>query len=388
MPGYRFWSPGRLPLARRSLLASKVRLLRSIAGIGFAVLLMLMQLGFERAFYNSSLQLIYLLDGDIVIQTAHKYRFFTRDPFPPADLDRARAVRGVASVRPFYADWFDFFWKNPVDGKVFMIRAFAFDPDKPVLRLPEVTAHLAALQAPDTVLVDSRARRFLAMADGTTETELNGTNVRILGRFTLGPDFQSDGTVIMSSGTFARLLPPGAGRGVEAGIIKVKPGQDPGVVAQALKAALPSEIAVFSMPQLLDFERGFQADVSSAGPIFAMGTIVGFIIGALISYLIVYTELTDQLPQYATLKAMGYDASYVIQVVLRQATLLALGGWASAWLVSLLLNRAVGELALIPLATSLEIVIVSLALTLGMCLVSAGLAMVRVVAADPAEVVF
>ncbi len=226
------------------------------------------------------------------------------------------------------------------------------------------------------------------MADGNTEAELNGTKVRILGRFALGPDFQSDGTAVMSSNTFARLLPPGAARGVEAGIIKVKPGEDPGAVAQALKAALPSEIAVFTMPQLLDFERGFQAEVSSAGPIFAMGTIVGFIIGSLISYLIVYTELTDQLPQYATLKAMGYDASYIIQVVLRQATLLAVGAWASAWLVSLLLYRAVGELALIPLGPSLEIVLVSLALTLGMCLVSAGLAMVPVVAADPAEVVF
>jgi len=94
------------------------------------------------------------------------------------------------------------------------------------------------------------------------------------------------------------------------------------------------------------------------------------------------------LPQYATLKAMGYVPSYIVGVVMRQAAFLALGGWATACLASLLLYRAVSELALIPLTTSPEIVLVSLALTLGMCLASAALAMVRVVTVDPAEVVF
>jgi putative ABC transport system permease protein len=383
-------SAGGLPLARRILLANKGRLLRSIAGIAFAVLLMLMQMGFEQAFFNSSLQLIHSLDGDIIIQNAHKYRFFTRHPFPLAELDRARQVPGVASARPFYASWFDFAWKNPRDGKIFMIRAFAFDPEQPVLHLPDLTTRLSTLTTPDTVVVDRRSRRFLGMGDdvGETETELNGTSVNIVGRFSFGPDFQSDGTVIMSSETFLDLLLPGSDQGVEAGVIMVEPGNDPRLVARALQAALSSDIAVFTRAELLQFERNFQANVSSIGPIFAMGTIVGFIVGALISYLVVYTDLSDQLPQYATLKAMGYEAWYIVGVVVRQAALLALCGWASAWVGSLLLYRAVSELALIPLATSPQIALVSLALTFGMCLLSAGLAMVRVITAEPAEVLF
>ena len=73
---------------------------------------------------------------------------------------------GVVSVQPFYASWFDFFWKNPLDGKTFPIRAFAFEPDNPVLRIPEVMAHAAALNELDTVLVDDKARRFLGMEAG------------------------------------------------------------------------------------------------------------------------------------------------------------------------------------------------------------------------------
>ena len=91
---HRCWRAGLVPLAWRNLLANKPRLLRSSGGIGFAALLMLTQLGFERAFFNASLELIRLLDGDIFLQRASKYRFATRDLFPVRDLDAARVVRG------------------------------------------------------------------------------------------------------------------------------------------------------------------------------------------------------------------------------------------------------------------------------------------------------
>ena len=102
-----------VPLAWRSLTSNKWRLLRSSAGIGFAVLLMLMQLGFEKAFFDASLQVLRGLDGDIFLQSVHKYQFATQDPFSTGVLAAAKTVPGVASVRPLYADWFDLFWKNP-----------------------------------------------------------------------------------------------------------------------------------------------------------------------------------------------------------------------------------------------------------------------------------
>jgi putative ABC transport system permease protein len=359
-------------------------LLRSAGGIGFAVLLMLMQLGFEQAFFESAFAVIRGLDGDIVLQSAHKYQFATRDPFPRTDLDKARDVPGVASARALYADWFNFFWKNPVDGKIFLVRAFGFDPDAPVFSFADVNADREKLKEPNTVLVDRRARRFLGMESGATEAELNGTKVKIVGGFALGPDFQSDGTVIMSDRTFASLLrgPPG----VDVGVVNVKSGDDPAAVQQSLRKALPDTIAVFTKPQLIEFERKFQADVSSAGPIFAMGTIVGFVVGMLISYQVTYTDVSDQLPQYATLKAMGYKTGYLLRVVFEQAAFNAVAGWVPALLLSLLLYYVIGRLALLPLHMTMRVTLVSLGLTLGMCLISAAIAVRRVITADPAEV--
>jgi putative ABC transport system permease protein len=386
-------SPGRarlrpVPLAWRNLTANKRRLARSGAGIGFAVLLMLMQLGFEQAFFDSSLQVIRGLDGDLFLQSAHKYQFATQDPFPAATLDAARRVPGIATARPLYADWYDVFWKNPFNGKVFLVRALAFAPDQPVFSFADVTARRQQLNSPDAILVDRRGRRFLGMNPPAAQSELNGVTVRIVGSFALGPDFQSDGTVIMGERTFAGLLRGAAGSppGIEAGVIKLAPGADPATVQSALKQALPGTIAVMSKPELIAFERRFQAAVSSAGPIFAIGTVVGFVVGMLISYQVTYTDVSDQLPQYATLKAIGYPIRFLLRVVLEQAVLNGLAGWIPAWLAGFVLYRIIAEVALLPMRMSLEITFLSLALTLGMCLISAAIAVRRVILADPAEV--
>ena len=381
-------SVGFVPLAWRNLLASKPRLLRSSGGIGFAVLLMLTQLGFERAFFNASLEVIRLLDGDIFLQRASKYRFATEDPFPGRDLEAARAVSGVATAWPLYAAWHRLFWRNPADGKNFLVRVFAFDPEQPVLSLPGLDANLKDLSDLDTAIVDRRARRFLGMDPQPPAAELNGSTVKIIGSFALGPDFENDGTVVTGDRTFAKLLPGprGGPPDVELGVVKLTPGGDSIAVQQAITAAVPTDLVVLTKAQLLELERKFQADVSSAGPIFAMGTLVGFVVGMLISYQIIYTDLAEQQPQYATMKAMGYRTRYLVRVVLEQATLSALAGWVPAWLASIVLFRIVGEVALLPLHMTVELALVSLLLTLSMCLISAVLAVRRVISADPAEV--
>jgi putative ABC transport system permease protein len=379
-----------VPLALRNLLANKRRLIRSSAGIGFAVLLMLVQLGFERGFFDASLAMVRQLDGDLVIMNASKYRFGSGDPFPHFYLATATDVAGIADVSPLYASWQDFFWRDPAGDKVYVVQAFAFDPDRPVFLLPELKAQSARLKEEDGVIVDRRARPILGMASGTAEIELNGRTVHVVGSFALGPDFMSDGTVMMSQATFARLLPGNRGGAaalpVEFGIVKIRPGEDVSRVQQALVLALPADVRVLTKPQLVAFERDFQADLSSAGPIFWLGTVVGFVVGMLISYQIIYTDLSDQLPQYATLKGMGYETAYLVRVVIEQAALSALAGYVPAWLSCLVVYRMIGAVALLPLHMTLSLTLISLGLTLGMCLLSAILAIRRVIAADPAEI--
>jgi putative ABC transport system permease protein len=379
-----------VPLAWRNLVSNKMRLVRSISGIGFAVLLMLVQLGFERGFFDASLGMVRELDGDLFVMRASKYRFGSEDPFPAADLAPARAIAGVASVAPLYAAWQHFLWKDPNGETSYLVQGFGFDPDHPVFSIPELRQQSELLKQADAVIVDRRSRPFLGMDSGASGTEINGRPVRIVGSYALGPDFMANGTVMMSERTYAALL---AGNPdylkyipVEFGVVKLQPGADLTTVEQALRNALPGELRVLSKPELEAFERAFQADLSSAGPIFWMGTIVGFIVGMLISYQIIYTDLSDQLPQYATLKGMGYGSLYLVRVVFQQAAFAAIAAYVPAWLLCLLVYHIIGELALMPLHMTLYVTAISFALTLGMCLASAALAIRRVIAVDPAEV--
>lgn len=379
-----------VPLAWRNLVSNKRRLVRSVAGIGFAVLLMLVQLGFERGFFDASLGMIRELDGELLVMRASKYRFGSDDPFPLRDIEPARNVAGVASVMPLYASWQRFFWKDPTGDKTYLVQVFAFDPDRPVFLIPQLKQQSERLKQADSVIVDRRSRPFLGMDSGAPQTEINGRTVKIVGTYALGPDFMSNGTVMMSEQTFAALLtgnPAGAAQlPVEFGVVKLQAGADPASVQQSLRAALPTDLRVLSKPELVAFERDFQADLSSAGPIFWMGTIVGFVVGMLISYQVIYTDLSDQMPQYATLKGMGYGTGYLVGVVFQQAAFSAVAAYVPAWLLCLVVYRVIGELALLPLQMTLRQTLISFALTLGMCLVSAALAIRRAAAVDPAEV--
>jgi putative ABC transport system permease protein len=380
-----------VPLAWRNMLADKRRLLRSTSGIAFAVLLMLLQLGFYGAFLDSAVEVIRNIDGDILLTSSSKFKFTTKDPFSRRQLYAARGVEGVESARPIYAEWPISSWKNPQTRKVYGIQVLAFDPDQPVFLFPEVREHLEALRQPDTALFDRRGRRFLGFAPAGTSTELSRREIRIIGNFVLGPNFDSDGTVITSDRTFLKFFAPhrlagGELADVEFGVVKVRPGYSVGLVQHALKQALPASISVRTTAEWLALETAFQDNDSPVGPIFMLGTAIGFIVGMMISYQILYTDLSEQLAQYATLKAMGYENAYLVKVVLEQASFYALVGFLPSWLLGICLYSILGEITLLPFRMTFGISFWSLALTIGMCVLSGSVAVRRVLSADPAEV--
>lgn len=386
-----------VPLALRNLLASPGRLARSAIGIAFAVLLMMVELGFRGGFIESMLLPIRQLDGEIVLLSPAKYQFDRPAPFPRRQLYEARSVAGVAWARPLYAARLGTIWKNPQNNKSFMVLVFAFNPDRPVFKLPAIEAAAAQLRQLDTVLVDQRSRSFLGTAAVGTETELAHHRVQVVGTFRLGPNFFNDGMVMMSDRTFLNLFnagPPDPGRladtapepaDVDIGVVKVQPGHSVAAIRQALRAALPADVDVLTKSELLAREAAFHLAVSPVGPVFDTGTLFGFAVGMLIAYQTLFSDLSDQLPSYATMKAMGYTGAYLLRVVLEQAALYAAAGYIPAWILCALLFRALAEIALLPMHMSLTLTLSSVVLTLGMCLAAALVAARRVFSANPAE---
>ena len=151
--------------------------------------------------------------------------------------------------------------------------------------------------------------------------------VKVGGLFTLGASFGSDGNLITSDNNFLRIFvnrQPGL---IDIGLVKLKPGANPDIVAQQLRSYLDKDVKVLTKQEFIDFERNFWASSTAIGFIFTLGTIMGFIVGTVIVYQILYTEVSDHLVEYATLKAIGYSHNYFLVVILQEALILAVLGY-------------------------------------------------------------
>jgi len=380
-----------VPLAWKNLTADKQRLAMSTLGIAFAVLLMLMQLGFRNALVDSQVEIARQLNADLVMVSSAKFQLNRLEPFPRRRLYQALSVNGIVSASPVYMELPGAFWKNPRDRTTHRIRVLGVDPDEPVFLSPEIASQLRSLRRPDSLLVDARCRTHIGRALPGEYTELTRRAVRIAGEFSLGTDFLIDGTAITSENTFFNLFPdyraadPQLSR-VEIGLLRAAPRVALDDLRVTLNRLLPDDVTVLSRDKFIGMERDYWMNESPVGLVFNLGTVVGFIVGVVICSQILFTDLAEKMPQFATLKAIGYENRYLRGVVLRQASLLALFGFVPGVAVSWCLYRAVAGMTGLLMRLGLELAATVFVLTLAMCLVSGWLAVRKVLAADPADV--
>lgn len=381
----------RVPLAWRNLTASKKRLAISTSGIVFAVVLMFMQIGFRNALLDSSVEMMSYLNGNLFLISSTKYRLLTNDPFPLRRVHQARGIPGVTDAWPLYIETEAAVWKNPLERSSHAIRVLGFDPNDEVFALPVVRDQQRVLLRPDTVLLDDRSREFVGIAPTGTKTELTGRSIEIVGHFTLGADFAVDGNLMTSDRTFERLFGNAHAMTsrlalVEIGVLRVADAGQIVLLQTQLQKALGHDVAVLTRPEFMAFERRYWEKASPVGFVFGLGTVVGFVVGVMICYQILFTDLSDQLPQFATLKAIGYDNGFLRRVVLVQSMLLSIFGYVPALGLSLLLYKLISVLAGLQMRLSGSLIVVMFGLTVVMCVLSGSLAVRKVLSTDPAEV--
>lgn len=375
---------GRVPITWLMLWHRKSRLLLAVLGIAFAVLLMFMQLGFLTGLFDNQTLLIRAMDADIILISTTKYNLDVEERMPRLRLAQARDTPGVADVTGIRLD--NGFWRSPADPSQHVIRVIGLETDDPGLALPGLSRIGARLRERNTALFDARSRDFFGMPAVGTEVEINGRAVKIGGYVELGADFRNDGTVFVSFETFEHVFPFESANQVSAGLVRIRPDAELHDVVRGLRASLPGDVNVYSKAQFERIERDFWAQMTPTGYIFTLGLAVGFVIGVMICYQILYNEINDHLPQFATMKAIGFTNGHLVGLVLREAMLLAALGLAPALLASqLFYTTMIRYSGLYMELTPLRIGLVSL-LTFLMCIVSALLAITRVLRADPAEV--
>ncbi|MHB1422209.1 MAG: ABC transporter permease DevC [Gemmataceae bacterium] len=395
----------RVPLAWLNLAFDKRRFVIHVLGVAFAVFLMFVELGFYNALLDAPVKLIKEFNGEIIVVSTARYALNVREKFTTRRLDQARMAPGVLAAYPVYLEYDSSWWKDTChdrkqtpDKTSELIRVIAFDPDQPVLNNSKVDDQCAKLKMLYNILLDRKSKpEVYGEIKPCIDRELAEKKVHVAGLFSLGTDFTSNGSVIMSDLTYARLFPneltPEATLNLaDVGVVHIEQGSDIETVRQAICKVLPhdrkgkTDVKVLTKDKYIAEEKEYWRNATPVGFIFQFGLCMGFLVGTMICFQIISTDVAEHLPEYATLKAMGYGDLYLSLTVMREALWLAVLGFGPGWGLSYLLYELIDMLIGLPMEFTILRVLLIFGLTILMCVASGLIALRKVRKADPAEV--
>jgi len=367
-----------------------LRLLVALSGIAFAVLLIMMQLGFRSALFESAVRFHERMDYDIALFSPDSVFIVRPQSFSIRRLYQTLGFEAVEDVTPVYI--FPSIWKNPWNNQRRNIFTIGFKPDKPLLAIDGFDEARALLTQQDVVLFDAGSRpEFGPVADTiesgeTVFTEINDRDMEVVGLFEMGTSFGIDGTIITSDDNCMRLFPDRPRSEIQLGLIRLKEGSDANRVRDAMAEYLPEDVLVLTKQQFVQREKDYWNSATPIGYIFAFGAIMGFVVGAIIVYQILFADVSEHLNEYATLRAIGYKNRFVAGIVLQQAVILAILGYLPGIAIVYWLYGKAAAATNLPLYITQDRAITVFLMTVAMCAISAMMAVRKVRRLDPAEV--
>jgi putative ABC transport system permease protein len=390
-PGFAASTLLALRLAWRQLRSEKARLASAIAGVLFACVLVFMQLGFRSALFESATNLIGAMRGDLFLMHPLTTASFRPEPLPRVRAQQALALPEVERAVPVYLAQAT--WRNPTDGTRRAVQLIGVDTAAGVLDFPGLTPDLVeALKRPDAVAFDVRSRpefgavaQLLAERGGPIEVEIGSRRMDVVGLVEIGPSFGADGNVVLSEVNFRRVAKERQVAAVDLVAIRLREGADLRDAQARLRALLPPDVMVMTQDELRAHERSYWENATPIGFIFAFGSAMGLVVGMVIVYQILFSDIASHLKEYATLKAMGYSGSYLARVVLGAALILAVAGFLPGLGLSFLLYGFVGSATFLPLRLDLPMAVTVFVMIFVMCAVAGLLAVRKLRDANPAD---
>ena len=379
-----------LPIGWLQLRHRPVRLMVALAGIAFAVLLIMMQLGFRSALFESAVRIHERLNYDIALFSTNSVFIVRPEPFSARRLYQTMGDESVESVSAVHI--FPGVWKNPWNNDRRSLTIIGFDPDDNLLDAPGFEESRPLLSHQDVVLFDSASRpEFGPVAeefspDKKLSTEINNRKIRVAGLFTMGTSFGIDGIVLTSTDNWLRMFPGRSRNDIELGLISLKSGADPDAVRDRLRSYLPKDVLVMTKADFVKREVDYWNAATPIGYIFAFGAIMGFVVGSIIVYQILFADVSEHLNEYATLRALGYKNRFISGIVVQEAVILGVLGYFPGLIAVYFLSAKAAAATHLPLYITQDRALLVLALILIMCAISALLAVRKVRRLDPADV--
>jgi putative ABC transport system permease protein len=385
-----------IPLAWLQLAKQKVRFFVALAGIAFVAVLMFMQIGFQDALYASATQVHKNLEGDLFLISSQYKSLTSTQSFPRIRLYQILGFNGIESVAPLYLQFAKL--KNPINGRKYPIYVLGFEPVKSIFKLPEIEQNFQLLKIPDQVFFDRAARpEFGPIAEYFQNNQpINmeifsylatvGYKVKVSGLFSLGPSFGVDGNLIVSSSTFFKIFSEHGANEIDIGLIHLQANVNPRTILATLSKSLPSDVIIMTRQEFIDFEKSYWTLRTPIGFVFNLMVMMAFVVGVIVVYQILYSNISTHFVQFATLKAMGFRNKYLLNVVFQQALILAVLGYIPGLAISLGLYDIAKDATKLPIVMDFSKGLLVFTSVIFMCLTSGFFSTNKLRKVDPAEI--
>lgn len=381
------------PLAWFQLKREKTRLAVALAGIAFADILMFFQLGMLDALFDSVVKPYAAIRGDLFLINPLFESLGTARGFPRRQLYQAAGFEGVESINYLYVGIGD--WRNSQTRKNQATLVFGINPDNSAIALPDIQAknnEFARLKLLNRMLYDrAGAEHYYGnvpkqlQQSGSVPVQFNNFQTQVVGTFVMGASFSANGNAITSHSTFLRLFSGRKSEELDIGAITLKPSANVEQVKSAMQSGL-KDVLILTHKEFIEHEKKYWETTSPIGFLFGFGAIIGFVVGIIIVYQILYSDVSDHLPEYATLKAMGYSDGYLIGVLIQEALIMAILGFIPGFAISIGLYSVAASATFLPISMTVNRAALVLTLTIVMCAVSGAIAMRKLQSADPADI--
>ena len=374
-----------LTLAFRNLIHDRIRLAVTLIGILFSIVLVAVQLGLYLGSSREITSIIEEAKGELWI-VAFGAKSFEDGGLLLSEKERqaALATPGVKSVAPLFSAFAE--WRKPGGGstRVVVVGADAEDGGLAPFRLVEGTWE--DIKAPEGIAVDKSYLEELGITGIGSTAQIATERVRVRALTDDIKSFTQSPYVFMPIGR-ARSVTKSMGSTnstTSFHLVTLEKGADLETVrAEIGKRVAPAEVV--TKQEFLNRSLKQWLFNTGAGAALIGGALLGTLVGTVIVAQTLYSSTKDHINEFATLRALGSSSGYIHKVILAQAAMSALLGYALGMALALLIVYAARGSAL-PIMMTPQLAGGLLALTLGMCAISAISAIFKVTKIDPAVV--
>ena len=379
---------GRLPIGWLQLTHNRTRFAAALAGVAFANVLVFVQLGIMNSMGAATLRPYDFFQADIMISAG--------DANALADGGNvARQWLLQAMADPDVTDGMGLFLANvPWDrgDKDISLTTFGVDPAKPGFINPAISGDLNLLQVQDAAILDRLARGLgkdeaaAIRPQPPLSFESQGRTLTAYATFAGGGGFGGDGYMLVSDQTFLSQFPARSSAAPDHILLQLRPGADVQAVVTRLKTLISDpSLRIRSYADAAQEDLRYQQTRRPTGIIFGFGVLIGVLVGLVIVYQVLSTDVADHLREYATFKAMGYGPRFFLSVVFEEALVLGIMGFIPGLIVGTAILTLMSKITTLPLAMTPSMALSVFVGTIVFSAVSGAIATRRLAAADPAD---